>query len=184
MCFRRRDSCALKRKYLWAATYRNGLSWILSHAIMTLESRVITVIMACDKIKLGPFLYVATHMWWGRRRNEKDRSAGRISEVWNRRARRVLILHNTYTHISSFHNPVWYSHLFPRAASLLPLPSRGKYVETQNLFIRPCLQRGPSSDNTFADASGLRKRSTITALFITLGSRTHETGGVFLLSEL
>ena len=34
----------------------------LSHAIMTLMSLDVRVIIACDKIQLGPFHYVAIHM--------------------------------------------------------------------------------------------------------------------------
>ena len=43
-------------------TYRNGPSRILLHAIITLLHRVTEVMMACDKILLGPFLFVVTHI--------------------------------------------------------------------------------------------------------------------------
>ena len=51
--------------YTWVVTCRNGPSKILLHAIMTLVSRVTKAIMACDKILLGLFLHLATHMWIG-----------------------------------------------------------------------------------------------------------------------
>ena len=48
---------------IWVTTFANRPSCILSHAIMTLMSLEIRVIMACEKIQLGPFDYVATHIY-------------------------------------------------------------------------------------------------------------------------
>ena len=47
-------------RIIWVTTYRNGPSRILSHAIMTSVTLCRRVIMACNKILLGPFLYVVT----------------------------------------------------------------------------------------------------------------------------